>query len=89
MRGWFVSTSWVARSGLSLFTTGMILTEGVLFLQGLLFWAGWGMIPGYYWILFGVSMFLPTGIITLLVHAIYERRKEVVRVGQRIAPSAA
>lgn len=89
VRGWFVSTSWVARTGLSLFTAGMLLSEGVLFLQGLLFWIGWGMIPGYYWIILGVSLLLPAGVITLLVHGIYEHRRSVVSERERIAPSAA
>lgn len=70
LRGWFVSTTRMARVGLSLFTAGLLISEGVLFLQGLLFWIGWGMIPGYYWIILGVSMLLPAGIITLLVHGV-------------------
>jgi len=75
VRGWFISTSRMARIGLSLFTAGMLLTEAVLFLQGLLFWIGWGMIPRYYWIIFGVSMLLPAGIFTLLIHGWQERAK--------------
>ena len=75
LRGWIVSTSASARIGLALFTAGMLLMEGVLFLQGLLFWIGWGMIPGYYAIILGVSMLLPAGIITLLVHGWRERGK--------------
>ena len=75
VRGWFISTSRTARIGLSLFTAGMVLMEGVLFLQGLLFWIGWGMIPGYYWIILGVSMLLPAGIFVLLYHGWHERAK--------------
>lgn len=75
VRGWFISTSRMARVGLSLFTAGMLLMEAVLFLQGLLFWIGWGMIPGYYVILFGVSMLLPVGIFILLIHGWRERTK--------------
>ncbi len=75
VRGWFISTSRMARVGLSLFTAGMLLMEAVLFLQGLLFWIGWGMIPGYYAILLGVSMFLPAGIFILLIHGWQERTK--------------
>ena len=77
LRGWFVSTSRTARIGLSIFTAGMLLMESVLFLQGLLFWVGWGMIPGYYEILFGVSMLLPVGIFILLAHAWRERLERV------------
>ncbi len=69
LRGWFVSTSKVARIGLSLFTAGMLLMESVLFLQGFSFWMGWGMIPGYYWIILLVSLLLPAGIAVLLAHA--------------------
>jgi hypothetical protein len=75
VRGWFISTSRMARIGLSLFTAGMVLMEAVLFLQGLLFWVGWGMIPGYYWIILVVSMLLPAGIIILLFHGWQERAK--------------
>lgn len=78
VRGWFVSTSRVARIGLSFFTAGLLLTEGVLFLQGLLFWIGWGMIPGYYWIIFGISILLPIGIVVLLAHS-WKRRRQAVK----------
>jgi hypothetical protein len=70
VRGWFVSTSMTARVGLSLFTAGMLLSEAVLFLQGLLFWVGYGMIPGYYGIILGVSVLIPAGVVTLLVHGV-------------------
>jgi hypothetical protein len=59
-----------ARVGLSLFTAGMLLSEAVLFLQGLLFWVGYGMIPGYYGIILGVSVLIPAGVVTLLVHGV-------------------
>lgn len=69
LRGWFVSTSTVARVGLSTFTAGMLLMETVLFTQGLCFWLGWGMIPGYYWIILLVSLLVPVGTFVLLGHA--------------------
>lgn len=75
LRGWFVSTSSVARIGLSTFTAGMLMMEFVLFLQGFLFWIGWGMIPGYYWIILLVSVPLPVGIFVLLAHA-WKRRPQ-------------
>lgn len=78
LRGWFVSTSRVARFGLSTFTVGMILMEFVLFLQGFCFWMGWGMIPGYYWIIMLVSVPLPVGIFILLAHSM-SRQKAVDR----------
>lgn len=66
---WFISTSGVARIGLSTFTLGMILSESLLFLQGAMFWFGMGMMPGYYGLIFGASMLLPIGIIILLIHS--------------------
>lgn len=75
LRGWFISTSAVARAGLATFTSGMLLMEAVLFLQGFFFWAGWGMIPGYYWIILLVSLLLPLGIFVLLGHS-WKMRKE-------------
>lgn len=75
VRGWFVSTSAVARVGLSVFTTGFLLSEGILFLQGILFWFGWGMMPGYYGIILGVSLLMPIGIFILLGHAWKKRSK--------------
>jgi hypothetical protein len=69
LRGWFTSTARVPRIGLSLFTAGMVLMEFVLFGQGFMFWMGWGMFPGYYWIILGVSLLLPIGIIILLAHS--------------------
>ena len=73
--GWFVSTSTVARVGLSVFTTGFLLSEGIIFLQGSLFWFGWGMMPGYYGIILGVSLLLPIGVFVLLGHSIKNRRR--------------
>lgn len=75
LEGWFNSRAAIARIGLSLFTSGFLLSEGILFLQGLLFWLGWGMIPGYYWIIFGVSLLLPVGIGILFSHSSYRRRR--------------
>lgn len=86
LRGWFASTSPMARIGLSLFTSGMLLMEAVLFLQGGLFWLGWGMIPGYYWIIFLVSLLLPLGILVLLAHSWQLRRSAVPAFGAASLP---
>ncbi|MBV6404297.1 MAG: hypothetical protein IT228_13375 [Flavobacteriales bacterium] len=67
LRGWFVSTSTRVRIGLSLFTSGMVLTEALLFLQGTLFWIGWGMMPGYHGLLLGASILLPLGVAILIL----------------------
>lgn len=77
LRGWFVSTSRVARIGLATFTGGMVLMEVVLFAQGFSFWVGWGMIPGYYWIILIVSTLLPVGIGVLLQHVWSGTRRAV------------
>ncbi|HRN37347.1 MAG TPA: hypothetical protein PLL18_10605, partial [Flavobacteriales bacterium] len=77
LKGWFVSTSFVARAGLSIFTTGFLLHEAVLFVQGAMFWFGFGMMPGYYWIMLLVSVPLPLGIFILMVHSRQTRRKAV------------
>ena len=82
LEGWFNSRAAIARIGLSLFTSGFLLSEGILFLQGLLFWLGWGMIPGYYWIIFGVSLLLPVGIAILFSHSSY-RRQRLARVEEK------
>ena len=68
LRGWFVSTDRLVRLGLSLFTSGVVLSEAALFLQGTFFWIGWGMIPGYYWIQLVTSIPMPLGVVALLVH---------------------
>ena len=68
LRGWFVSTDRLVRIGLSLFTSGVLLSEAALFLQGTFFWVGWGMIPGYYWIQLLTSIPMPLGVVALLVH---------------------
>ncbi len=74
-KGWFVSTSNVARVGLSIFTAGLLISEAVLFLQGSMFWFRMGMMPGYYGIIFGVSLLLPIGVFVLLAHSWWNRRR--------------
>jgi hypothetical protein len=53
--------------GLYLFIFGFIATEILLVLQGSMFWAAMGLIPGYYEILFGFTLFLPTGLLCMLL----------------------
>ncbi len=52
----------LARTGLVLLVTGILLSELMLFAQGTFFWAGWGMIPGHYWHLFLASALMPVGV---------------------------
>jgi len=54
------------RAGLSIFLTGILLSEGLLFLQGIMFWAKLGFLPGYYYGLFLASMLLPIGLFLLI-----------------------
>ena len=75
LKGWFASTSRVARVGLSLFTAGVLLSEAVLFLQGSMLWLGWGRMPGYYAIILAVSLLMPAGVFVLLGHSAAQRRK--------------
>ncbi|GEO05032.1 hypothetical protein AAE02nite_26960 [Adhaeribacter aerolatus] len=56
----------VSRWGLGIFIAGFFLSETLLFMQGLFFWAGWGMLPEYFRLLFWVSTLLPIGLILFL-----------------------
>ena len=53
-----------------LLIAGFALSELLLFGQGTLIWARWGMLPGYHWMLFGVSAMLPLGAGLLLTGAL-------------------
>ena len=53
--------------GLIILSSGILLSEGLLFGQGTMFWAGMGFIPGYYYLLFGVSGLMPIGVLMLLL----------------------
>lgn len=66
---WWRSTDRLLRAGLSLFTAGVLLTEVLLFAQGSAWWLAWGTLPGYYTLLFGVSLLLPLSVVVLLLHA--------------------
>ncbi|HMN06051.1 MAG TPA: hypothetical protein PKD45_10010 [Flavobacteriales bacterium] len=69
----FSSTSSVAKVGLSVFTSGMIISEAILFLQGAMFWFGLGKMPAYYELIFGFSALLPLGTIILLAHSMQKK----------------
>lgn len=72
-RGWFDERMPSVRVGLITFFVGVLLSEVLLFLQGTLFWAGVGLMPGYYIMLFIASAMLPLGATTLLVSALGAR----------------
>ncbi len=57
----------VGRLGIVVFTAGFVLSELVLFLQGTMLWAGWGFLPSYYELIFGISVLLPLGVAILIM----------------------
>ncbi|KAA5546761.1 hypothetical protein [Adhaeribacter rhizoryzae] len=79
----FNTTRPSSRWGLGIFITGFFLSEILLFLQGLFFWANWGMLPAYFQVLFGVSTFLPIGLILFLIG---QRQKPLVWQKQLVTP---
>jgi hypothetical protein len=74
LAGWWRSTDRMLRIGLSLFTSGVLLTEVLLFAQGSAWWLAWGTLPGYYLLLLSVSLLLPAGVLILLLHS---RKREL------------
>jgi len=52
-----------SRWGLGVFLAGFVFSEALLFLQGVFFWMGWGMLPAYFELLFGVGVLFPVGLI--------------------------
>lgn len=69
-RRWIDEARSITRIGLVLLIAGFALSELLLFGQGTLIWARWGMLPGYHWMLFGVSAMLPLGAGLLLTGAL-------------------
>ncbi|PRY03369.1 hypothetical protein CLV24_1411 [Pontibacter ummariensis] len=66
-QGWLSFKSRMSQWGISLFLAGFICSEAVLFLQGVFFWLGFGVIPAYNQLLFGISTLLPLGILLFFV----------------------
>ncbi|WP_153042705.1 hypothetical protein [Rufibacter ruber] len=62
-QGWLQLQTNKSLWGMGLFLLGFIATEALLFLQGALFWWEAGAIPYYHELLFGVSIFLPAGML--------------------------
>ncbi|MDD7888028.1 hypothetical protein [Flavivirga sp. 57AJ16] len=54
--------------GVYTFLLGFVLTEGLLLLQGSRFYLGMGRVPRYYELLFTASIFLPSGILLILLY---------------------
>lgn len=63
-----------SRWGMAFLVLGFLLSEVLLFTQGLFFWLLWGFIPGYYEILFGVTLLLPLGLLFVLSGMFTRRR---------------
>ncbi|WP_196268071.1 hypothetical protein [Pontibacter sp. 172403-2] len=83
-RGWLNFKSSMSRWGSSLFLIGLIGSEALLFLQGVLYWAGAGMLPHYFGLLFSISIALPLGIL-LFFAAQFLRRKSITRQPKAIS----
>lgn len=66
-QGWLSLQRRMSRWGMSLFVLAFIATEALLFLQGVFFWIGWGAIPDYNLLLFGVSVLLPLGLLLFFI----------------------
>ena len=60
--------------GIYSFFAGFVLTEILLLIQGSLFYFGKGFIPNYYILLFLSSIFLPLGILALLLNVSNKKR---------------
>ena len=74
VEGWLDINRKSVRFGLGALVLGIVLSEVLLFTQGTFFWAGWGLIPGHYEELFGVSVLIPLGVGVLLVQALVRQR---------------
>ncbi len=72
--GLLMASSTAARSGLLLLLIGTTGSEVFLFVQGILLWAQKGFLPFYYQGLFWISLLMPLGILTLLLHNFHYTR---------------
>jgi hypothetical protein len=62
-----VSGSLSGRFGRIIFITGVMSSELLQLMQGALFWMGKGFIPGYFALLFSLSLLIPVGSVLLFV----------------------
>ena len=60
--GWLTLKNRWAKIGLVVFFMAFLLTEALLFLQGIFYWTKLGIIPGYDWWMFALSIGLPVGL---------------------------
>ncbi|WP_317044371.1 hypothetical protein [Flavobacterium hercynium] len=68
----------VLRVGLVSFVFGYITTEIVLFLQGIYFYLGYGLIPLYHQIIFGLSLFLVFGLFMIIISLLKTKKQELM-----------
>ncbi len=67
----------ISRWGIGLFILGFFGSEILLFLQGVFYWVGLNEIPGYYKLLFGVSILLPVGLLLFFISQVRHRPHNV------------
>jgi hypothetical protein len=63
-----------SRWGMGIFILAFVASETLLFLQGFLYWIQFGTIPYFNQLLFGVSVFLPLGILLFFLAQVSERK---------------
>jgi len=66
----------LAISGAVLLLVGIALSEAILFTQGFMFWGARGFLPGYYEVLFSVSLLMPLGVAFLFAGLFGQRRQQ-------------
>jgi len=66
----------LAISGAVLLLVGIALSEAILFTQGFMFWGAMGFLPGYYEVLFSVSLLMPLGVAFLFAGLFGQRRQQ-------------
>ncbi len=65
--GKMIIDSLIAKSGLILFFVAFLLMETLLFTDGALKWFGWGFVPHQAQWLFWITIFMPLGLLLLLI----------------------
>lgn len=72
---WVVINTWL-HLGISMFVFGFLLTELLLIIQGSMFYFGTGIIANYYLLLFLSSIFLPLGIVFIIINILKTKTYE-------------
>ena len=79
--GFILQSKWVTMNvwlhlGIYLFGFGFILTELLLIIQGSMFYFGLGVLTNYYLFLFLSSIFLPLGIMLIIINILKTKTHE-------------